>query len=305
MKLIPALGDRKWCSARTAGPMTRAIVVLAVLWALGGAQAVAASTPLPRPRPAQAPQTPSAAGASSQADPSGTPAVQNSEQDNRGAAEEAVPAEAAPSACRLALTEAVAIAPSIAPIRGPGHCGGEDLVRLEAIVLSPTRRVSVSPPAILRCTMASAVVDWVRSDLAPIATELGATLSELDNFDSFECRGRNRIASAKLSEHGLANALDVRALKLDNGQTISLTDRDISRELRDRLRGTVCARFSTVLGPGSDWFHEDHVHLDLAQRRNDYKICQWNIFDPLPTVAPLLPAPRPEEAPQAEDGKKG
>jgi hypothetical protein len=52
-----------------------------------------------------------------------------------------------------------------------------------------------------------------------------------------------------------------------------------------------------VLGPGSDGYHEDHIHLDLMERRNDYRICQWDVLDPLPAVAPLLPAPRPEEAP--------
>ena len=47
-----------------------------------------------------------------------------------------------PSACRLALTDAIAIAPSIPDIRGPGGCGGEDLVRLEAIVLPDKRQVA-------------------------------------------------------------------------------------------------------------------------------------------------------------------
>ena len=59
-----------------------------------------------------------------------------------------------------------------------------------------------------------------------------------------------------------------------------------------------------MLGPGSDWYHEDHIHLDLAQRRNDYRICQWNVWDPLPQIAPLLPAERPEEAPPREVAAK-
>ncbi len=63
---------------------------------------------------------------------------------------------------------------------------------------------------------------------------------------------------------------------------------------------SVCTRFTTVLGPGSDWYHEDHIHLDLAQRRNNYKLCQWGVYDPLPPVAPLLPAERPTEAPPRE-----
>ena len=153
--------------------------------------------------------------------------------------------------------------------------------------------------------MASAIADWIRTDMAPLAASLGSTISDLDNFDSFECRGRNRVVGAKLSEHGRANALDIRAIKLANGQSISLTDRTVPRETRESVLHSVCARFSTVLGPGSDWYHEDHIHLDLSERRNNYKICQWNVWDPLPQIAPLLPAERPEEAPPREVAAKG
>ena len=107
-----------------------------------------------------------------------------------------------------------------------------------------------------------------------------------------------------MSEHGRANALDVRAFKLANGQSISLTDRTVPRELRESVLHSVCARFSTVLGPGSDGYHEDHIHLDLMERHNNYKICQWNVWDPLPQIAPLLPAERPDEAPPREVAAK-
>ena len=59
----------------------------------------------------------------------------------------------------------------------------------------------------------------------------------------------------------------------------------------------------TVLGPDSDWYHEEHIHLDLSERRSNYRICQWDVLDPLPQVAPLLPAVRPEEAPPREVAK--
>jgi hypothetical protein len=220
----------------------------------------------------------------------------------------ATPPAPQPSACRLALTEAVAIAPSIPDIRGPGGCGGEDLVRLEAIVLPDQRRVAINPPAILRCAMASEIADWVRTDIAPLAVGLGSVISGLDNSGSFECRGRNRVVGAPLSEHGRANALDVAAFKLANGQSISLTDRNVPRELRENVLHSACVRFSTVLGPGSDGYHEDHIHLDLMARHNNYKICEWNVWDALPRIAPLLPTERPAEAPPREvaadpDGK--
>ena len=256
-----------------------------------------AAVPLPRPRPGEPPgaaeepakETAKETGKADKPSEQATPAPQPSPQ---------------PSACRLALTDAIAIAPSIPDIRGAGGCGGEDLVRLEAIVLADKRQVSVKPAAILRCKMAAAIADWIRSDIAPLAQTLGSAVADLDNFDSFECRGRNRVAGALLSEHGRANALDIRAFKLTNGRSISLTDRTVPRELRETVLHSVCARFSTVLGPGSDWYHEDHIHLDLMERRNNYRICQWNVWDPLPQKAPLLPAERPEEAPPREVAAK-
>ncbi|MCP3370064.1 extensin family protein [Bradyrhizobium cajani] len=256
-----------------------------------------AKIPLPKPRPEEAPKATDEAAPEAEGKPS-------PDKSSPGKPAEAAPPEKQVSACRLALTEDIAVAPSIPDIRGPGACGGEDLVRLEAIVLPDKRKVTVKPAAILRCNMASAIADWVRKDMVPLATSLGSAISDLDNFDSFECRGRNRIVGALLSEHGKANALDVRAIKLANGQSIGFTDRTLSREVRERVLHSVCARFSTVLGPGSDWYHEDHIHLDLAQRRNDYRICQWNVWDPLPQVAPLLPAERPEEAPPREVAAK-
>jgi hypothetical protein len=270
----------------------------------------AAAMPLPRPRPAEASPRPAEASprpAEAPAVQPQTPAPDKSAPGGSGkpAEQAAPPAAPQPSACRLALTEEIAIAPSIADIHDPGGCGGEDLVRLEAVVLPDKHRVQVTPAAILRCTMASAIADWVRTDMAPLATGLGSAISGLDNFDSYECRGFNRVAGAHLSEHGRANAIDVRALKLANGQSISLTDRTVPRELRESVLHSVCARFTTVLGPGSDWYHEDHIHLDLMERRNNYRICQWNVWDPLPQVAPLLPAERPSDAPPREVAKDG
>ena len=251
--------------------------------ALSARARATAKVPLPRPRPAEAPSV--------EAEPSTAPNEKNTEK---------AAAPPPPSACRLALTDQVAIAPSIPDIHGPGGCGGEDLVRLEAVVLPDQHHVALKPAAILRCKMASAVADWVRTDVAALAKSLGSVVTNLDNFDSFECRSRNRIAGAMLSEHGRANALDVRSFKFADGRTISLTDRNVARDVRENVLHSACARFTTVLGPGSDGYHEDHIHLDLMERHNNYRICQWNVWDPLPAIAPMLPEPRPEDAPPRE-----
>jgi hypothetical protein len=239
--------------------------------------AAARDVPLPRPRP---------------------PAAAVS------ADEPAAPEEAAPSACRLRLTAALAAAPSLPPIIGPGECGAPDVVRLEAVVLPDQSRVAIAPPAVLRCTMAEAIVSWVREEAAPRALELGSSLKTLANLASFDCRGRNNILGAKLSEHGKGNALDIRALRLADGRMVALTDPLVPKDFRDGLRQSVCARFMTVLGPGSDGYHEDHVHVDLAERRGGYRVCEWDVHEPgdtpaavvADTVAVPLPRARPIDA---------
>jgi hypothetical protein len=112
------------------------------------------------------------------------------------------------------------------------------------------------------------------------------------------------VVGAKVSEHGLANALDVKAFKLTNGSEIAPTDVNVSKELRERLRHNACARFMTVLGPGSDGYHESHIHLDLAERKNGYRICQWDVREPPEESADAvdvpLPRPRPNFDGQAQ-----
>jgi hypothetical protein len=201
-------------------------------------------------------------------------------------------ASAEPSACRLRLTSDIAIAPSLPPITGPGECGAPDVVRLEAVLLPDHSPVAVAPPAILRCTMAEAVASWVREDAAPRVRALGASLKAIETLASFDCRGRNNIPGARLSEHGRANALDIHAFRLTDGKQVALTDPQVGKELREGLRQSACARFTTVLGPGSDGFHEEHVHVDLAERRGGYRICQWDVREAGPASVPL-PRPRP------------
>ncbi|HEV2715902.1 MAG TPA: extensin family protein [Terriglobales bacterium] len=216
--------------------------------------------------------------------------------------------EAVVSPCRSRLAEVAAFKP-LPPITGPGDCTATDVVALDAVLLSDNHRVIFSPTATLRCPMAEAVTHWVRNDVAPIIATLGKSLRGVETLDSFDCRRRNGIADAKISEHGHANALDVRAFKLANGSAMELADASVAKSLREKLRQSACARFSTVLGNGADAYHDSHVHLDLIERSNNYRICQWDVLDvtetaalaakkaataaaSIPSVVPL-PRPRP------------
>ena len=220
--------------------------------------AAADDVPLPRPRPAEAPA--------------------------------AIPE---PSACQLRIAGTRAMIDSLPPLVGPGACGAPDVVRLDAVIMPDHSRVTLVPPPTLRCTMAEAIADWVRAEFGAAAGSLGAPLASIENYDSYDCRGMNRVVGAKLSEHGKANALDIRSVKLVDGRVIQLTPVTVPRAFRERIRETACARFMTVLGPGSDGYHEEHVHVDLAERHGDYRICQWDIREPVETAGVPLPRPRP------------
>ena len=200
---------------------------------------------------------------------------------------------AAPSACQLRLAK-VAVFQALGTLIGPGDCGAPDAVQLQAVVLPDQTKVAVTPPATLRCPMAEQMATWLREDVAPALAESGPPLRVLDNFDSYECRGRNRVRAAALSEHGRADALDVRGFRLADGRELGLTDMNVAKDLREKVRTSACARFSTVLGPGSDGYHEEHVHLDLAERRNGYKLCQWELREPPPPVEAKSAAPADE-----------
>jgi hypothetical protein len=224
--------------------------------------------------------------------------------------------ETPPSACQLRLTSDRAVIRPMGDMHGPHGCGGPDVVSLERIIGKNRQAIEISPPAVLRCETAEAIVNWVRDDLAVRATVLGSNLAVIENFDSYECRGRNRIPGAQISEHGHANALDIRSFKLKNGASVHPTDAAVAKEFRLAMKTSACARFTTVLGPGSDGFHEDHIHVDLAEHYHGYRTCHWELDGEGGTAyalasthsAPVLvdvplPRPRPFDA-RADDFKR-
>jgi hypothetical protein len=276
----------------------RLILAIAVTFATWHG-AAAQDIPLPKPRPASLTER-FGAGSTSNGAASAVTALAPAPELQDLSFGDITPS---PSACDLRLAGLAEFTPLPALI-GPGECGAGEMVRLAAVILHDRTRVPLNPPATLRCSMAEAVANFVRDEVSPAAAaELGAPLAVIVNYDSYDCRGRNRVVGARLSEHGKGNAIDIRAVRLGNGAVVEWTSPVVAKDFRERLRAAACTRFNTVLGPGSDGYHEGHIHLDLAERTRGYKMCQWDVREPPVLVSVPLPPPRPSalaEAPAEE-----
>jgi len=251
-------------------------LLAAFLLAATGAAAAQVPMPLPRPDRAAAAPTPVARTA-----PPARPAERGPPQASGPARSDMTPDDEneddAPCTDLLASGIAeVELNASISGRSGSALCGDIAPVRITAVLLEGGGKVELRPAAVARCEMAHEFARWVREDLVRSIRPLKTGLKRIEIAASYHCRPRNNIAGARLSEHGLANAIDVGALQLDNGQRIAIVDPKAPQYLFAEMRLSTCKRFTTVLGPGSDAAHHDHVHLDLAKRRGGYRLCQWS-----------------------------
>lgn len=189
----------------------------------------------------------------------------------------------------------VKLSPLIQPanaIEGKGICGIDRPLKVKALEDGTVSLGSRS--LVLSCPMTAALERWVAQSVMPAAlARYGLPVVEIKNFGTYNCRSRNNISGARLSEHAFANAFDFAGVVLSNGYTVNVksgwygnaTDRAFLREV---ARGA-CGTFTTVLGPGADRQHDNHLHLDLARHNNagTYRYCKPHPEVP-PRTAPMF-----------------
>ncbi|ANW04028.1 extensin family protein [Bradyrhizobium icense] len=140
-------------------------------------------------------------------------------------------------------------------------------------------QVSMKPPATLACPIVSALDRWLTDSVQPAAMRwFGVRVVEIKQISAYSCRGMNGNPHAHISEHAFGNALDIAAFTLADGRRITVKGgwRGVPEEqgfLRD-VQAAACQQFNTVLAPGSNSHHEDHIHVDLMRRPSRRTICQ-------------------------------
>jgi len=220
------------------------------------------SPPLPRPRPAEVPS--------------------HLAPYDAAPAEQAKPEPTIDQACLDRLrTAGIEFEPVTLPPAAKPGCTIETPVRLKAIKMAPQGGTSIRLPdePTLSCRFGERFSNWLRDLVAPlIAGELAVELKSVRTGPGFECRNRNRAEAGKISAHASGLAADVESFELANGKKLAIKP-DGDEHLRatvDAIRVAACGWFTTVLGPGSDAAHADHMHVDILQHGSSdrYRICQ-------------------------------
>jgi hypothetical protein len=104
-----------------------------------------------------------------------------------------------------------------------GACGAPAAVELTSIGQNPV--VSFSPPPAVRCDLADALDTWLENDVQPLARKhFGSPIVKIETMGDYACRNAYRRKTTKLSEHGLADALDIGAFVTATGKTASVLD---------------------------------------------------------------------------------
>ncbi len=184
---------------------------------------------------------------------------------------------AALQACLGALKEIGAEFKQLEPIRDAEQgCGIE--APLELSVVLPG--IKLEPSGTMRCETALALSRWTKEMMLPAAALAlpEKKVTAIANASTYICRNRNSAENGKISEHAKGNAVDISTISFDKGEPLVMKPRveDGTPEgaFQRTITAAACLFFRTVLSPGSDATHQDHLHLDVLEREGSYLYCR-------------------------------
>ena len=171
--------------------------------------------------------------------------------------------------CRRLLDRAGVRYEVLAPLRDGASCGYADAVRLRT---GRALEIPYRPAGLgVACPVAAAMAMWEWNVVAPAARRhFGERVVAIEHFGSYNCRRMYGRDAGSWSEHATANAVDIAAFRLSDGQRVSIVgdwngtpaQRAFLRDVRDGA----CDLFATVLSPDYNAAHRDHFHFDQADR---------------------------------------
>jgi hypothetical protein len=183
------------------------------------------------------------------------------------------------AACVSELTSQKVVFDQLATATDEG-CELSGAIKLTS-VSTPFGEVSLSGKPIMLCSFGRQFSGWVRDVAAPLTRGYtGQRLAQIETVSAFACRPRYDKPGLIPSEHAKGDAIDIGSFVLADGRRIPVkqqaSDIPLSGDLMRALRMTACGYFTTVLGPGSDEAHAEHLHFDSGIHGDvpNYRICE-------------------------------
>ena len=145
---------------------------------------------------------------------------------------------------------------------------------------APAGPVALKPAATLACPIVSVLDKWINGAVQPAALKwFRVPVVEIKQIGSYSCRAMvNGNPNAPISEHAFGNAIDIAEFDLADGHKISVQygwhgSPEEQGFLHD-VQAAACQEFTTVLAPGANVYHYNHIHVDLMRRRGRPYICE-------------------------------
>ncbi len=139
--------------------------------------------------------------------------------------------------------------------------------------------VELKPAATLACPIVSALDQWIAGAVQPAALHwFHQPVVEIKQISAYSCRGMNGNSNAHISEHAFGNALDIAGFVLADGRKVSVQygwhGAPEEQAFLHDVQLAACREFSTVLAPGANIYHYNHIHVDLMRRSSGRQICE-------------------------------
>ena len=176
-------------------------------------------------------------------------------------------------------------------IDGPGACGLQQPLRVSALAGGT---VGLTSRATMSCSALSSLDRWLAEVVEPASMLYYHQHVTGMTVGSYSCRNQDSKWIANISEHAFGNAVDVMGFKFSDGRAMTVLsgwkgdgrDQAFLRE----IALDACDYFTTVLAPGSDSYHANHIHIDLARHDTAW---QRHVCQPKLQIARRIPA-RPD-----------
>jgi hypothetical protein len=187
----------------------------------------------------------------------------------------AAEAQAAGWECGELMTGTGAVFERMPPFKegSEGECGAPAPIRLRGFKFEDGPDIAFPARPVMTCRLARALRRWLDEYVEPSAASLlHSRVAKVMDLSAYACRFVYNSKGEKISEHAVANAIDIGEFVTAKGEKISVLDNWNSPDERGvflhEIHAGACKMFGTTLGPEANPDHKNHFHLDMKERRH-------------------------------------